>query len=135
MSKTTKDKISVSMKKYFDENPGMIPYLVYHSSKESYPEKVFREALQRNNIVGWTYNYPILRYALDFAFIEEKIDVEIDGSTHNDPDVSVKDSIRNEKLTQLGWKVIRFTAKDVKSDVQRLIDILKKELKCDGLVA
>lgn len=122
LSKKTKDKISKSRKNYLDNNPGQIPYLLNHSSKESYPEKIFREALEKRKIIGWEYNYTIKRYCLDFAFTDKKIDIEIDGGTHNLPEVIKKDKIRDETLKHLNWTVIRFTAKEVKYDVNKCID-------------
>lgn len=123
-----KSKISASRKLFLDENPGKIPYLLNHSSKESYPEKIFREALERNNIKGWEYNYSILRYAIDFAFTDHKLAVEIDGGTHLLQEVVEKDKIRDKRLSDLGWNTIRFTASDVKTDVEKCIEILKTQL-------
>jgi very-short-patch-repair endonuclease len=118
-------KISIGRKKYLDKNPGQIPYLLNHSSKESYPEKIFRECLEKNEIKGWIQEYPYKRYSLDFAFIRYKINIEIDGSTHNLESVINKDKVRDETLIKNGWKVIRVTAKNVKNDCQKIIDELK----------
>lgn len=41
----TKDKISKARIKYLLEHPDKIPYLLNHSSNESYPEKYFNELL------------------------------------------------------------------------------------------
>ena len=124
-----KNKISESRKKYLDENPGRIPYLLNHSSKESYPEKLFRISLEKNNITGWEYNYPVKRYSLDFAFIDKMIDIEIDGETHNLKKVIAKDKIRTEELSSLGWKTIRFTSKEIKTNIEECIKILLIHLK------
>jgi len=123
-----KNKISIARKKYLDANPGKIPYLLNHSSKESYPEKLFRESLIRNGIDGWTYNYPVKRYALDFAFVDKKIDIEIDGATHLLQEVIKKDLIRRNSLERLGWKIIRFTDSEIKNNMQVCINILKKAI-------
>ena len=69
LSEEHKNKVSIGRKKYLDENPGQIPYLLNHSSKESYPEKIFRERLELEGINGWIQEYPVLRYSLDFAFL------------------------------------------------------------------
>jgi very-short-patch-repair endonuclease len=124
-----KNKISISRKKYLDENPGNIPYLLNHSSKESYPEKIFREKLESISIVGWVYNYPVKRYSLDFAFIDKLIDVEIDGETHNLPEVIKKDRIRTKELSKLGWTTIRFTSSQIKNNIDECINILLSILK------
>jgi len=34
------------MKKYFKEHPDRVPYVLNHSSKESYPEQYFRIAFK-----------------------------------------------------------------------------------------
>lgn len=43
------------------------------------------------------------QHILDFALLEEKINIEIDGPWHDD----TNDEVRDQRLRQLGWKVIR----------------------------
>jgi len=121
MSDEQKLKISKSRKKYLDENPGKIPYLLNHSSKESYPERLFRESLIKNGVNGWTQEYPILRYSLDFAFVDLKIDIEIDGSTHNLENVKKIDIERDNTLSQMGWKILRFSDYEIKNNIDEII--------------
>jgi len=128
LSETHKNKISVSRKKYLDNNPGQIPYLLNHSSKESNPEKMFREQLENKRITGWIQEYSIKRYSLDFAFLEKKIDVEIDGETHNIPSVAIKDTERDITLSKMGWKIIRIKAKDIRNNIASVMDFIMKEL-------
>ena len=45
MSEEIKQKVSQTMKKFCKEHPDRVPYVLNHSSKESYPEKYFRELL------------------------------------------------------------------------------------------
>jgi len=117
-----KDKISEARKKYLDDNPGQIPYLLNHSSKESNPEKIFREELEKRNITGWIQEYPVKRFSLDFAFPDEMIDVEIDGSTHLQENVKKKDTERDIILSDLGWKVYRINAKEIKNNLNKIVD-------------
>lgn len=121
----TKQKISESRRKYLLENPDKVPYLLNHSSKQSYPEKLFQKALEQSGINGWKYNLQVGLYQYDFAFTDQKIDVEIDGSTHNLPKVKKIDRRRDEFSTSNGWMVIRFTAKQVKEDLIGCINLLK----------
>ena len=74
-------KISNSRKKYLNENPEKVPYLINHSSKESYPEKYFKELFIKENI-PLKYHLQISKYELDFYNEDLKIDVEIDGDQH-----------------------------------------------------
>jgi len=128
LSEDHKIKISEARKKYLNDNPGKIPYLLNHSSRESYPEKIFRENLEIRGIKGWEQEYPIKRYSLDFAFVEKMIDIEIDGETHNLQEVSKKDIERDYILSSMGWKIIRIKAKDIKNNINSVMNFIIKEL-------
>ncbi len=127
-TKESKEKLSKAAIKYLENNPDKVPYLLNHSSKQSYPEKIFEKALIKNNISQWTQKYRIYIYEYDFAFIDLKIDVEIDGSTHNSEKVKKIDKRRDKWSKKNGWRVLRFKAKDVQKDVQKCINKLLKYL-------
>jgi len=125
LSDEVKKKISDARIKYLKENPDKVPYRLNHSSKMSYPEKVFQNALISSGITGWEYNFQNGIYAYDFAFEKQKIDVEIDGGTHLTDKVKQIDKRRDEFSRQQGWTVVRFTAKEVKEDVIKCIEKVK----------
>ena len=128
MSDEAKRNLSNARKEFMDKNPGNVPYLLNHSSKESYPEKLLRQALEKRSITAWVYNYPIRRYSIDFAFIELKVAIEVDGGTHLLPEVKEKDRIRDLSLKEIGWATYRFTASDVKKDPDSIVEIISKIL-------
>jgi len=125
MSDEVKKKISDSRIKYLKENTDKVPYKLNHSSKMSYPEKIFYNALVSSKLSGWEYNYQNSIYSYDFAFVKEKIDIEIDGGTHLTDKVKQIDKRRDEFSRQQGWNVVRFTAKEVKEDVIKCIEKVK----------
>ena len=125
MSDEVKKKISDSRIKYLKENPDKVPYKLNHSSKMSYPEKIFYNALVSSKLSGWEYNYQNSIYSYDFAFVKEKIDIEIDGGTHLTDKVKQIDKRRDEFSRQQGWNVVRFTAKEVKENVIKCIEKVK----------
>lgn len=125
----TKDKVSKSRIKYLQENPEKVPYLLNHSSKESYPERIFKNALVENKIECWVQEYQNGIYRYDFAFLDLKIDVEVDGSTHLTEKVKKIDERRDNWSKEQGWTVVRFTAKEVKENVTRCVNILKEIIK------
>ena len=127
-SQETKDKISRARIKYLQDNPDKVPYLINHSSKKSYPEQIFENALIASEITGWKYAYRNGLYEYDFAFPELKIDIEIDGGTHLSDKVKKIDERRDSFSKDRGWTVIRFTAKQVKNDVISCIKVLKDYL-------
>lgn len=120
-----KKRISENRINYLNDNPDKVPYLLNHSSNMSYPEKIFKNALESSNIVGWVYNYQHGIYSYDFAFPELKIDVEIDGNSHQLEKVKKIDERRDMFSKNNGWVVLRFTAKEVKENVIECINKLK----------
>lgn len=97
-------KISESVKKWCLEHPNEVPYRKYHSSKESYPEKYFREVLENAN-VQFEQEYSVHRYSLDFAFPEKKVYFEVDGKQHEC--MTEHDEIRTKFLAENGWRLLR----------------------------
>lgn len=47
------------------------------------------------------------RYRLDFAIVAERIDIEADGWVHTAASTRARDAIRDSRLGEMGWKVIR----------------------------
>lgn len=124
-SEETKKKLSKIRIEYLTEHPDKVPYIINHSSKKSWPEEVFENALKSSNIIGWEYKYRNGIYEYDFAFVNQKIDVEIDGGTHKTEKVKKIDKRRDEFSIKNGWKVLRFEAERVKKDVIGCINELK----------
>lgn len=113
-SKETKDKISKSIRNYLINNPEKVPYRLNHSSVESYPEKYFNEVFIKEGLNFERY-YRVGLYELDFALVDKKIDIEIDGDQHYlDPKVSEVDKRRNKYLIDNGWTIIRIKWSDYK---------------------
>lgn len=101
----TRLKISNARKKFLKENPDMVPYKLNHRHiKESYPEKYFKECFSDK----FVSQYRVGLYELDFADLENRIDIEIDGEQHHvDPRIVEHDIVRNEFLIARGWSVLR----------------------------
>ncbi len=97
-------------------------------SSRSYPEREFINALTKNVISGWVCEYRNGRYSYDIAFPELKIDIEIDGKTHNLPSSKESDARRDQFSKEQGWTVLRFPAKRVLEDLNGCIEELKEVL-------
>lgn len=110
----TKKKISESRKKFLLENPEKASYVLYHYSKgESYPEKYFNMIFKKH----FTFDryYRIGLYQLDFAIVEKRIYIEIDGGQHRwDPKIVESDKRKDKYLENLGWTGIRVNWSDYK---------------------
>lgn len=114
-SEEGKQRISKSRKKFLEENPDKVPYLLNHSSKgPSYPEQYFIEVFKNRNI-DIVYHHRVGTYQLDFALVNIKIGIEIDGEQHYvDKKIVIHDKKRYNFLSNEGWKILRVRWKDFK---------------------
>ena len=106
-SEETKKKLSLIRKKWIAENPDKSPYLLSHKSRgETYPERYFREWLEKENI-PFQQEYRFKLYSFDFL-VNERVDLEIDGGQHkNDKRVIEHDIKRDTKSQEAGFIVYR----------------------------
>ena len=70
--------------------------------------------------------HPIESWIVDFACPQKMLVVEIDGNYHDN--VVEADLKRQKKLEDLGWKVIRFTDKEVEEDSEAVARAITREL-------
>ncbi len=76
--------------------------------------------LKRNQLgVRFKRQHPIWMYIADFYCHEIKLVIEVDGSIHMVKDVMENDLVRQEDFTSFGIKVIRFTNKEIRSDIKK----------------
>jgi very-short-patch-repair endonuclease len=110
--------------KYMEENPEKT---AWRCSNISYPEKLFLEKITNS---GLDKKYLIIReysvfpYFIDFAFLNEKIAVEIDGGQHLLPDRKNSDIVKDKVLNENGWKVVRVTENEVKTNIDNLFLVI-----------
>lgn len=58
------------------------------------------------------------KYRLDFAHEGDKIAIELDGyEYHSSKDQFTKDRQRQRELEQLGWRILRFSGREIHADV------------------
>lgn len=89
------------------ENPDRVPYVLNHSSKESFPEKYFRESFVNENFPKFQQDKYVNGYFLDFAFEESKLYVEVDGEQHYlDKKIVEHDKVRQFELDKTEWKCV-----------------------------
>jgi len=78
--------------------------------------------------------YSVDKYWLDFALIsgQRMLNIEVDGERHHrswDGELCRRDQIRNIRLMELGWDVMRFWVYQVRDDLDRCLD--RVEAWCD----
>jgi len=66
---------------------------------------------------------PMLNYIVDFEVREAKLVIEIDGDSHYLEEASrAKDAQRDAALAQYGYKVVRFTNKQVMKEIEQVCE-------------
>ncbi len=68
---------------------------------------------------------PIEGYVCDFVCREKRIIVEVDGGQHNE---SATDSVRDRRLNEAGYRVLRFWNNDVIGNIDGVLTMLQIEL-------
>ena len=72
--------------------------------------------------------YLIGNYITDFACLEPKLVIEVDGGYHSEPRQAEDDAIRQDWLEKQGFKVIRFSNVEVECDIDNTINKIKHAL-------
>ena len=93
-------------------------------------EKLFYSALYDAGIKTIP-QYAIDKYHLDLALVYKNhyLDIEIDGERYHrswNGELSYKDSLRNQRLYELGWDVMRFWVYQVRDELQWCIEQVRK---------
>ena len=78
-----------------------------HNAIPSFAEKTTIEILDELNITHLQREYKCWKWYIDFADVNRKIAIEIDGSQHELPERKAKDIEKDKYLTDLGWKIFR----------------------------
>lgn len=78
------------------------------TKEPSYAEQYFIDLFKNEDITDWQREYKVDSYFIDFAFINKKIALEIDGKQHklNEERIN-RDRKKDKILKEVGWKVIR----------------------------
>lgn len=103
------------------ENIGADYPTVVHPERVSNWEKILYQALYRAGIKS-VPQFQVEKYALDLAVFddERKLDVEVDGERYHrnwTGELCRRDQIRNHRMFELGWDVMRFWVYEVRDDL------------------
>lgn len=108
-------------------------------SNVSYPEKLFIEYVESNGLdkkYSIVREYSVFPYFIDFAFINQMVAIEIDGSQHLLPERKERDDKKDKLLNELGWLVIRVSEKEIKTNIgktfNQILSILKDKPKINN---
>ncbi|MDR1696687.1 MAG: DNA repair protein RecO C-terminal domain-containing protein [Rickettsiales bacterium] len=92
--------------------------------KQTSAEKLFWWKLGQTdrNCLGFRRQQPIGNYIADFINHEKKIIIELDGGIHNTERQYSHDTIRDEFLSDVGYRILRFKNSEVFKNAQYVIN-------------
>lgn len=78
--------------------------------------------------------YPVEKYTLDFAILDgnRRLNVEVDGERYHkawNGELLYRDQLRNMRMIELGWDVMRFWVYELRDDPQGCIDRVQSWLE------
>ena len=71
---------------------------------------------------GFRRQRPVLNFIADFMCKELQLVIEVDGITHTWEETKVKDRIKDEKLKEAGFHILRFEDRDVLKNMTWVIE-------------
>lgn len=78
----------------------------------------------------WFYRQkPIGEYIADFYCPKAKLVVEVDGGQHYSSEIVEYDRVRNDYMAGLGLHVIRFTNREVLTNIEGVMEVIEKNLQ------
>lgn len=92
-------------------------------------ERKLWHALRYKQLNGHRFRrqHPIGRYIADFACIEQKLVIELDGGQHQEQ--TGYDEFRSDFMATQGWQVLRFWNNDVLNNLEGVLTRITESLK------
>jgi very-short-patch-repair endonuclease len=88
----------------------------------SLPEVLLWQQLRRGALgLKFRKQFPIGDVTLDFACLERRLIIEVDGHGHSFGDQPRRDAARETMLRREGFRVIRIAARDVLKDMDAVL--------------
>lgn len=93
-------------------------------------EKLLWEYLKDNKWqLKFRRQHPILFYVADFYCHALKLIIELDGSIHDDKFVKAYDDARETELKSLGLTILRFSNKEVFSNIKHVLNEIELNIE------
>ena len=114
---------------------------LYNDVSQKDLRKKLRKSLGLPEIILWTElkgsklgkkfrrQYGVGKYSLDFYCPELRLGIELDGATHDNEDSRTYDQERTNFINSQKIKIIRFQNKNVLTNLNSVVEEIKKNLK------
>jgi very-short-patch-repair endonuclease len=90
-------------------------------------ERLFWSRVRAHRLFGFKFKrqYTVGPHIVDFVCVDARLIVELDGGQHAE---SKRDQIRDARLTEEGYRVLRFWNNDVLLNIDGVIETVVKNL-------
>ena len=90
-------------------------------------EQLLWNCLRKNRLLGFRFRRQqvIDAYVVDFCCFEKRLIIELDGSAHDYPERIQKDEARQQYLADCGFRVVRFTAKELEENLEGVLQVIR----------
>jgi len=90
-------------------------------------ERILWNVIRNRKLEGRKFRrqHSIDQFTVDFFCFQENLIVEIDGESHNNVGSEQYDYNRDEKLTKMGYKVLRFKNEEVFYHLEEVLNEIK----------
>lgn len=109
-------------------NPKLKEYARLLRNNSTPAEIKLWKCLKGKRMYGYDFHRqkPIDEYITDFYCYKLKLVIEIDGYSHTFDEVIRKDKIKESKIRELGFEVLRFTENKVRANVDNVLREIEK---------
>jgi very-short-patch-repair endonuclease len=86
--------------------------------------------IRRENIAGFRFRRQVIigGFVVDFACLEARLVVEVDGATHSTDDELARDAARSAALNAQGYVVLRFTNGEIFHNTNGVLETIRLKL-------
>lgn len=107
-------------------NKNLKPFASENRKQMTKAEACLWKYALRAKQIGYTFNRqrPVLNYIADFMCKDLKLIIEVDGYTHLLENVIENDIIRQKRLEDAGFKVIRFKDEEVLKEINKVREFI-----------
>jgi very-short-patch-repair endonuclease len=93
-------------------------------------ERRLWQGLRREQVAGFRFRRQVIlgRFIADFACLDARMIVEVDGATHSTDEEIARDAARSAALAAQGFDILRFTNEDVYGNLDGVLETIRVRL-------
>lgn len=92
---------------------------------------LWQEIRDRQLGVQFHRQIPLYNYIVDFYCHELQMAIEIDGRSHDHPEVAIEDLTRQEELESHGIHFLRFEEKEARKNLNEVLNVIERWIECN----